>query len=160
MALHKLTARAVDALNDPGRYGDGGGLWLQVQKAKGGGVTKSWGFRYTQTMPDGRRRGVQIGLGALHTVTLADAREAARELRKMLHDGLDPKAEREKAKAKRREEAAKRVTFKTHAEAYIEAHKAGWKNAKHGAQWTATLEAYAYPVLGAMDVRDIETAHV
>jgi integrase len=51
-------------------------------------------------------------------------------------------------------------TFAKTAEAYIAQHETSWKNAKHAAQWTATLQTYAYPVLGSMLVRDITAAHV
>jgi integrase len=47
------------------------------------------------------------------------------------------------------------ITFRQCAERYIEAHRPGWKNAKHAAQWPATLEAYAYPVIGKLPVKKI-----
>jgi integrase len=47
------------------------------------------------------------------------------------------------------------ITFRRCAEQYIEAHKPGWSNQKHAAQWSATLEAYAYPVLGNITVDKI-----
>ena len=43
MALAKLSVKKIDRTNKPGRYGDGGGLWLQVSQWK----TKSWVFQYT-----------------------------------------------------------------------------------------------------------------
>jgi integrase len=52
------------------------------------------------------------------------------------------------------------MTFKECAESYISANQSGWKNAKHGVQWTATLETYAYPVIGSLPVGAVETAHV
>ena len=55
---------------------------------------------------------------------------------------------------------AKAVTFEQAARAYIAAHEAGWRNAKHAQQWRNTLETYAYPVIGALMVRDVELAHV
>lgn len=78
---NKLSATRVAKLKTPGRYCDGLGLWLQV--ADGG--TKSWLFRYTR---HGRAR--QMGLGALHTVSLAEARERARQARQIILDGEDP----------------------------------------------------------------------
>jgi hypothetical protein len=60
----------------------------------------------------------------------------------------------------RRAEAARRVTFKDAAEAYIKAHKAGWRNAKHGNQWRNTLATYAYPAIGALPVQKIDTGLV
>jgi len=43
---------------------------------------------------------------------------------------------------------------------YIDAHEAGWDNAKHRAQWTATLTTYAFPVMGELPVADVTRAHV
>jgi len=142
----------------PGRHADGGGLFLLV-KTTG---KRSWLFRYKAG--DKVR---DMGLGAASgpfAVKLGEVREKADELRKMLRDGIDPLAERDRLAA---EEAAKAiqdavlaVTFKTVAESYIEAHKSGWRNAKHRAQWTSTLEAYAYPVIGELPVSAVGTAHV
>ncbi len=78
---NRLTAVAVARKKKPGRYGDGRGLWLQVSPSG----TKSWLFRY---MRNGKAR--QMGLGAVHTVTLAEARETAGDCRKLLLAGLDP----------------------------------------------------------------------
>ncbi|MDX2205755.1 MAG: integrase arm-type DNA-binding domain-containing protein [Hyphomicrobiaceae bacterium] len=147
----KLTALKVSKLKAPGRYGDGGGLWLQVSQSG----TKSWLFRF---MIEGRAR--QMGLGAVHTVGLADARARAQAARALLLDGLDPIEAREKRKADQRAEVAKRVTFRDAADRYIAAHAAGWRNAKHAAQWRATLDLYAFPVIGDLSVATVETAHV
>ena len=77
-----------------------------------------------------------------------------------MKDGIDPIDERAARLAAQAAEKAKALTFKECAESYIEAHKAGWKNVKHAAQWTATLETYAYPIIGKLQVQDIETAHI
>jgi Arm DNA-binding domain len=82
---NRLTALKVVKLNKPGRYGDGGGLVLQVSKWG----TKAWPFRYER---DGRER--QMGLGPLGTISLAEARQRALQARKLLLDGLDPIAVR------------------------------------------------------------------
>ena len=47
--------------------------------------------------------------------------------------------------------------FKAAAEALIESKRPGWRNAKHAAQWANTLETYAYPTLGELDVQAIDT---
>ena len=145
---NRLTALRVSKLKTPGRYGDGGGLWLQIGP-KGG---KSWLFRYTRF---GRARA--MGLGPVDVLSLADARLKALACRRLLLDGVDPidarKAERGRAKA----EAARVVTFKEAAEAYIDAHKAGWKNPVHKKQWPSTMEAYVYPVFGKLPVGEIDT---
>lgn len=149
--IHKLSATQVSKLAKPGYFGDGGGLWLQVSPA----LTKSWVFRFTL---NGKSR--EMGLGALHTLSLAEAREKAREQRQVLLEGVDPIEARGARRRTVIAAAAHAVTFKAEAEAYIEAHRAGWKNVKHGEQWANTLETYAYPHIGDMLVADIDTAHV
>src|SRR5262249_54044991 len=47
------------------------------------------------------------------------------------------------------------ITFRQCAERYIDAHRAGWNNHKHAAQWQSTLAMYAYPVIGDMPVKKI-----
>jgi len=126
-------------MSQPGYYADGGGLYLQVSD----GGAKSWIFRFTA---NGRRR--EMGLGALHTIGLSDARDAARDCRKLVQDDKDPI----EIKRQEREKAAGTMSFDRCAELYIEAHKAGWRNAKHGTQWTNTLDTYASPVFGTLPV--------
>lgn len=138
----------------PGRYGDGGGLYLLVRSAK----AKFWTFRYVR---QGRMREIGLGPAAGRTaVPLADARDKARALYNLHRDGRDPLDERSAARAAMQAEAAKAVTFREAAERYIEAHRAGWKNEKHAAQWPATLESYAYPQIGNFSVQAIDTALV
>ncbi len=150
-AINKLSARKVDALSKPGLYGDGLGLYLQVS-AFG---TKSWLYRY---MMDGKAR--KMGLGPCHTVTLAMAREKATEARRKVLEGIDPIDERQGVKRARRIEAAKVMTFRQCAEKYIDAHKVGWKNPKHAAQWPSTLETYVYPVFGDLPVSAVDVGLV
>lgn len=147
--LSKLSALQVAKLSKPGLYGDGGGLTLQITKA---GV-KSWLFRF---MRDGKPFG--MGLGPLHTISLAEARVKALEARKLLVDGQNPLTVKKQKKLADVLERAKMMTFDQCATAYIEAHKSGWKNAKHIDQWTNTLTTYASPVFGQLPVADIDTA--
>src|SRR5262249_54490736 len=130
---------------------DGGNLFLQVVRGKHGDVTRGWTFKYQL---DHQRH--ELGLGALHTVSLAEARDRARLLRQQLLDGVDPLTEKRKAKQARIAEQAKIVTFKDCAEAYLKAHGDSWKNAKHAAQWRSTLETYVYPKIGGMAVGAVD----
>lgn len=126
--LHLLTARTVAGLKDPGRYADGGNLYLRVSPTG----AKRWTFLYTI----GARKNRELGLGSASTVTLAEAREKATAARKLLVNGIDPKTE------KREEEAAREIAsvrFGDFADAYIKDHEAGWSNPKHIAQWRMTL---------------------
>jgi len=163
-AIHRLTARKVATVK-PGRsnavYADGGGLYLQVAAERTDtsgrpvGGSKQWVFRF---MLFGRAR--KMGLGGIHTVSLAEARNEAERYRKMVRDGIDPIEHRNRERAAQRIEASSSKTFRECAEAYIKAHRAGWKNAKHAGQWGATLETYAYPNFGDQPVNVIDTAMV
>ena len=147
----KLTALAVSRAKSRGYYADGGGLYLQVS-ASG---AKSWVFRFKK---DGRLR--EMGLGPTHTITLAEARDRATDCRKQRTLGIDPIDGRHGDRANAKLDAARAMTFRQCAEAYIEAHKPGWSNAKHAAQWPATLATYAYPVFGDLPVQAIDVSLV
>lgn len=146
--IEKLSALKVARLSKPGYYGDGGGLYLQVSP----GGSKSWIFRYERF---GRER--QMGLGALHTVNLVDARERARQARLSLAAGEDPIEKRNKERAALRAAEARDLDFDTCAKHYIEAHEAGWRNAKHRQQWENSIRAHASPHIGKIHVRKIDT---
>ena len=146
----RLTALKVDRAKRPGMYSDGGGLYLQVSDNGA-----SWIYRY---MIGGRAR--EMGLGPLALFSLAEARAKALDARRLRHEGVDPIEAKRAARARARLDAAKAVTFKQCAESYIKAHRAGWRNAKHAAQWEATLATYAEPIIGALPVQAIDTALV
>jgi len=136
-----LSAQSVKAAK-PGRHGDGRGLFLYV-KASG---SRSWVLRY---QVKGRRR--DLGLGPYPDVSLALARERASEARTLIATGEDPIAKKQQVKPKNFKEAALEL---------IESKRHGWKNAKHAAQWTSTLESYVFPKIGQVQVSKIETADV
>jgi integrase len=138
----RLTAKAVAAASKPGRHADGGNLYLNVT-ASG---ARSWVFMYRWT---GRQR--EMGLGSVHDVTLAAARDLADAARRELREGRDPLA------LKRRGELTQ--TFGAAADAYIEAMRPQWKNEKHADQWVMTLRDYAAPIR-AKAIGEIETADV
>jgi hypothetical protein len=149
----KLTSLEVERKTKPGLYGDGLGLWLQVSKI-GERITRSWIFRF---MLDSRAR--YMGLGATHTVSLKQARERARLARQQLLDGIDPIEARRQERSRRRIEALRSVTFSQACERYLAAHEAEWRNAKHRAQWRATL-ASSYSTIGGLPVAHIDTGLV
>jgi integrase len=138
--MKSLTDRTVKTA-PPGRHGDGTvkGLMLVVRDSG----ARGWVLRY---QIGGRRR--DMGLGPYPEVGLADARDAALENRRLIRNGVDPLAQRTRTKLR---------TFKETAEALIESKKPGWRNAKHATQWTNTLKTYAYPKLGSMDVKTVDT---
>jgi integrase len=101
-----------------------------------------------------------LGLGPCHTIDLPAARERARQARQQLLDGVDPIDSRKAARAAQALAAAKAKTFRECAENYIAANEGAWKNAKHAAQWAATLRTYVYPQIGNLAVADIDTGLV
>src|SRR6202048_2644677 len=164
--LKRLTAREAAHANPPAdRRGlmlpDGGNLYLQVTRDRThpDRIHRSWVFRYEL---DGRRHDLGIG-PAPDPVDLAGARERAKALRLQCLDGIDPLAARQQVTRDRlaqRATAERAITFRECAKRCIASHEDGWTNAKHRAQWTQSLEQYAYPTLGDLAVDDITTAHV
>jgi integrase len=141
----RLSAQFVRTVTRPGKHHDntGAGLYLRVDKSGG----RFWVQRLTIR---GRRR--EIGLGSPTFVTLAEAREQAIENRRLARAGGDPLAEKRKQRVV--------MTFEGAARKVHELHRPTWKNAKHAAQFIATLETYAFPRLGSMKVAEITTADV
>jgi integrase len=157
-AANRLTTKKIEALlreGVPGRFHDGHGLMLEIREGADGKPRASWLLRYQR---DGKER--MYGLGPLHTVRLADARERARQARLQLLDGADPIDARRDARVHAAVEAAKRVTFRQAAERFIAANESSWTNAVHRGQWQTTLETYAYPTLGDLPVSAIDQALV
>lgn len=149
----ELSALAVSRLNASGYHAVGGvaGLHLQVVNTN----ARSWILR---TTIGGKRK--EIGLGAYPDTPLADAREKARKVKADIESGINPIEAKREARSKLASEVAKAISFKEAASAYITAHESGWKNAKHAAQWTSTLETYAYPIIGSLHVKDVTLPHI
>jgi len=156
-ATNKLSAKFVERKDlEPGLYGDGGGLYLQVSpRGDQREVTKAWVFRF---MIQGRAR--KMGLGEVGRIRLADARKKAYAAYLRVKDGIDPIEERNARKAALATEKAKAMTFSDCAKGYIDAHQSGWKSRKHAKQWERTLETYAYPLIGSLPVTTVDEAHI
>ena len=155
MALHRLSPLKLKT-SRPGRYLDGGGLYLQVTlNPKTGALRRSWVYRFES---QGHER--RMGLGSLDDVTLQEARERAAAARKLHRDGQDPIEAREAARSAKRLESAKATTFDQCASAYISAHRPSWRSAKHLNQWIESLRAYASPVIGPLPVQQVDVALV
>ncbi|WP_320535317.1 tyrosine-type recombinase/integrase [Robbsia andropogonis] len=152
-ALHQLSAARVSKMTDVGRYGDGGGLYLQVTKSG----SRSWIFRF---MLAGKSR--EMGLGAYPTVSLSDARTRAAAARVVLERGEDPIADRDRQRAIKAitVEQSEVVTFAMAAKEYIEIQRPGWANPKHVDQWTNTIETYTAEVFGSTPVESVTTDQV
>lgn len=139
-----LTSAFVRQKKKPGRYVDGKGLCLFVEAS---GAAR-WVLRIQS---NGKRR--DVGLGSADTVTLAEARDLAHEVRRKTQLGEDPVT----ARRAQREGVP---TFEAMAKTVHAAHLETWRNGKHTAQWLTTLEAYAFPTIGKLQVNRIETGDV
>jgi integrase len=144
---NRLTARFVATVTERGMHCDGHGLYLQV----GPSGSKAWVFRY-------RRQGHlhDMGLGPLHTISLAQARAKALACRQQLLDGIDPLTEKRRAQ----QPVVEGITFAECAKQYIASHQAAWKGNTSADQWLSSLTAYAFPLIGRMPVGQIDVGAV
>ncbi len=153
MPERRLSALTIAKLSAPGKYPDGGGLYLQIA-ATG---AKTWLFRFTRNHPDGgpKRKSTWCGLGSLAVVPLAEARKKALDCRRWLLEGKHPVEELRRRRAG--DQGGK--PFSEALTAYLASHSAGWRSEKHARQWRATLDQHAAalmqkPVAG-IDVADV-----
>jgi hypothetical protein len=144
-AIGRLSALKVKGLSEPGRYCDGGGLYLQVCSSG----SKSWIFRYQLN-----KRVRDMGLGSAAVIGLADARDPAGQCRALVARQIDPVDERRK---KQLLAAANAASFEECSRRCFQQKRLEWRNEKHTKQWMTTLEQYAFPVLGKVSVREVET---
>ncbi len=138
----RLTPVFVRKTSEAGRYCDGNGLYLKIEPSG----ARRWEQRL---VIQGRQR--TLGLRGVQLVSLAEAREKALANRKNARVGGDPMDLRRQASI---------PTLEAAAAAVIELHRPSWRNAKHAAQWEATLRTYVYTRLGKRPVSDIDTADV
>jgi integrase len=148
-----LTSKRVAKLvrHATGRFHDGHGLYLQVFHRN----SASWILRYVR---HGREH--MLGLGPIHVVGLAEARQRARAARLQLLDGIDPIADRQAHQLAAKVAAAKMITFASCAEQYQTAHEGQWRSRKHREQFIGTLRQYAFPVFGTLPVAAVDTGLV
>ena len=158
--VEELSALAVKNLKGAGLYAVGGvpGLHLQVTSTG----AKTWILRFTAGVKPGTGKPWRrdLGLGGYPAVGLADARRKAQEAKDKLAQGIDPITEKREQRSTMLAARLAEITFEKAAQQYIEAKSGEWSNEKHGQQWTNTLTAYAFPVIGSLRVSDIERAHV
>ncbi len=146
----KLKPLKVERVKKPGRYGDGGNLFLHVSQSG----AKSWVFKY---MIDGRRREMGLGPAGKNEVPVDVARELARRYRGLVRSKIDPL---EKRASEQAADQGNNISFKEAAKACIKAKQSEWLSPKSPQQWRNTMRDYVYPVIGQIPVRQIELAHV
>jgi integrase len=154
----ELSPLEVKRLHHPGKGGNatfavGGVSGLLLQITPNGGRT--WLLR----VKVGERRR-EIGLGGFPDVTLAMARERARDARDKVRNGIDPVEQRKAIRAALVSAQRRGLTFEAAVDRYLAAKLDAFKNPKHRQQWRNTLESYALPDLGAMLVQDITVQDV
>lgn len=156
--VSELSALDVRRLEHPGQgrnatFAVGGvsGLLLQITPTGG----RTWILR---TSVGAKRR--EIGLGGFPDVTLAQARERARDAKEKIRQGIDPVEERKAARAALVASQRRGMTFADATDKYLAAKLDAFKNAKHRQQWQNTLTTYAMPELGPMLVNDITVQDV
>jgi len=153
----KLNARKVETLTVPGRYADGGNLYLLISPNGG----KRWTFFYRfGKAPDGKgiRREMGLGSAGEYGVSLKDAREKALEARRLLNAGTDPMTVMGKDARAKAERAI--PTFGEFADDYIKSHRPKFRNEKHAAQWEMTLGDAYCKVIRSKPINEIDTEAV
>ena len=140
--LNRLTASQVRAAT-PGKYADGGGLWLHKRDDGGG----QWFLRVSV---HGRRR--EMGLGSMAEVSLKEAREVAEKQRSLVRQGVDPIRERQR---QRREAIRNLHSLRDIALDAFESRKAELKEDGKAGRWLSPLEHHILPKLGGVPVAEI-----
>lgn len=154
----ELSALEVKRLAHPGTGGNvtyavGGTSGLILQITPNGG--RSWLLRTTIS---GRRR--ELGLGGYPDVSLAQARERAREAKDKIYRGIDPIAERKAIQAQLAASQRSSMTFYEAAEQCLASKLQAFRNAKHRDQWLSTINTYAIPHIGSMPLQDISVQDI
>jgi integrase len=126
--INRLNARAAATIAENGRHADGGGLYLSISPNGG----RRWVFLYRW-----HGKPTEIGIGSARDVTLARARELAKDARSKLAEGINPKEARKPVEG---------ATFGECAGRLLAAMRPSWRNIKHAAQWETTLREYAAPL--------------
>jgi len=142
--IKQLTARQINTL-PVGFHSDGGNLYLRVRD----NGSRAWVFRYKIA-----GKATEIGLGAISSRSLLEAREIAGGMRSAVVNGRDPIT---LVRVKRDDNV---MTFRDCAYALIESKRSGWRNAKHAQQWENTLKQHVLPSIGNKVPGDITLADI
>lgn len=158
--IDRLTVKDIEGLTEPGYHLDGLGLYMQITPAR----TRNWIHVYRHA-----GKSVEMGLGPFPLVGLKQARVLRDAGRRLLLEGKDPRAERNKVRAA--ETAAREATktemlkgrgrtFEVAAREWHETNRAKWSSEKNQEQWMSSMRMYVFPLIGAVPVRDIDLDHV
>ncbi|WP_137887637.1 site-specific integrase [Pseudomonas sp. 2FE] len=148
--MSKLTPKQVKDIDQPGSYQDGRGLILKVSST----LRKSWVFRYMLA-----KKRHDLAIGTYPALSLRDARLEADKQRLEIARGVDPAAERAKARETASARPKDTHTFQTEAEVYMTTHSKAW-SAKHHQQWRNSMQKHVFPVIGSFKVSEVDTDDV
>jgi integrase len=145
-----LDYRVTLNLKNAGRYTDSYTKGLQLLIRPSG--TKYWLLRFAF---NGKRH--ELGIGPFPDILPKDARLIAQEARTLIAKGENPLISKLAQKAQRKTLEAKKITFRDFALSCIEDKQSEWSSDKHAAQWTYSLEKFAFPIIGDMALDEIDT---
>ena len=153
----ELSALSVAKIKENGRHAVGGVDGLHLRIVDG---SRAWVLRVAvgKKVDDQGKVKIHrrdIGLGSFPEVSLSEAREKARELKKKIRDGIDPLQEKQERLNALKIQKHRAKTFRECAEVVIAKKTLELKNQKHIGQWSSTLETYIYPNLGDLIVGTI-----
>ena len=122
-------------------------------------VTPSGARQWILRAKIGNRR-PDMGLGPYPEVSLAQARDKAREMKEKIRNGIDPLEEKRALKRSLLAEQISTLTFQKAMEEYIRMKSKEFRNPRQETQWTNSLNTYAIPHLGELPVREIDLPHI
>lgn len=145
-----LDYRTTLNLKKHGRYTDSltKGLQLLYKPSE----TKYWLLRFAF---NGKRH--ELGIGPFPEISPKEARQIAQEARTLLAKGENPLTSKLAQKAQIKALERKKITFKDFALTCVADKQSEWSSDKHAAQWTYSLENFAFPVIGEMALDEIDT---
>lgn len=145
-----LDYRTTLNLKKHGRYTDSltKGLQLLYKPSE----TKYWLLRFAF---NGKRH--ELGIGPFPEISTKEARQIAQEARTLIAKGQNPLTSKLAQKAQIKALERKKITFREFALTCVEDKQSEWSSDKHVAQWTYSLEKFAFPVIGDMALDEIDT---
>lgn len=148
--LTDLKARSIKPNDKPLAHGGVTGLTLHPSNTKGHG---KWVLRFVSPVTNSRRN---AGLGTYPEVSVAEAAQVATQMRQQLAAGQDPLELKKVVEPER-------PSIPTFVQAATILHSdlvAGWKNHKHGQQWINTLSIYVFPIIGSVNLDQLQPRHI
>ena len=155
----RLTKKDIERATKRRKYSDGRGLFLSVSKTG----SKTWAFCYRFPNSDSAKgyREREMGLGSIDFLSVDEARDRAVELRRMVRQGVDPMAERDRETRAVVRQKRDGATFKQVADRFIDMKKAEWDTGGRSEQsWRSSLANHVYPKIGGKIVTEVDRLDV